>query len=65
VPSYACPWGFVIASDEADPLAALPRAIDGVIDARGLSAGLRFHDGRTHQGLFALPKDLRLYLGAA
>ena len=65
VPSYACPWGFVIASDEADPLAALPRAIDGVIDARGLSAGLRFYDGRTHQGLFALPKDLRLYLGAA
>jgi spermidine synthase len=65
VPSYGCPWGFVIVSDEADPQAALPSAIDGVIEARGLREGLRFYDGRTHQGLFALPKDLRLLLGAA
>ena len=65
VPSYACQWGFVMASDEADPLAALPPAVDRVIEARGLNGLFRFYDGRTHQGLFSLPRDLRRLLDAA
>jgi hypothetical protein len=37
--------------------------IDSVIAQRGLAGRLRFYDGRTHGGLFALPKDMRRLLG--
>jgi spermidine synthase len=63
IPSYECPWGFVIASDRSDPGAALPHMIDRVIAERNLAGRLRFYDGTTHQGLFSLSKDLRKLLG--
>jgi spermidine synthase len=64
VPSYGSTWGFVMASDSIDPSAIQPAFVDKAIAERKLAERLRFYDGRTHQGLFALPKDLRRLLGA-
>lgn len=63
VPSFCATWGFAFASDDVDPRMPSARLIDGVIAQRGLSARLRFYDGRTHAGMFALPKDMRNLLG--
>lgn len=63
VPSFQSMWGFVLASDAIDGCAAEQLAINRVIDSRGLAKRLRFYDGRTHLGLFALTKDLRCVLG--
>lgn len=62
VPSFWCMWGFIIATDAFDPLAASAKAVDNTIAERGLSGALSFYDGPTHGGLFALPKDLRALL---
>ncbi|HLY07014.1 MAG TPA: adenosylmethionine decarboxylase [Rhizomicrobium sp.] len=63
VPSFCATWGFIFASDFMDPRMPSTCLIDSVIEQRGLSARLRFYDGRTHEGLFALPKDMRSLLG--
>jgi spermidine synthase len=63
VPSYWSTWGFVMASDLTDPHQADAAEIDAVIARRQLAQQLRFYDGRTHQSLFALSKDLRGLLG--
>jgi spermidine synthase len=63
VPSYWSTWGFVMASDLTDPCQAQAAEIDAIIARRILAQQLRFYDGRTHQNLFALPKDLRGLLG--
>lgn len=63
VPSFHSTWGFVLASDAIDGCATEARAVDRVIDSRSLARQLRFYDGRTHIGMFALTKDLRLLLG--
>jgi spermidine synthase len=63
IPSYGSPWGFVMASDSVDPRALCAADIDDAIARRRLSAHLLFYDGNTHQGLFALPKDLRILMG--
>ena len=63
VPSFCATWGFVFASDDVDPNMPSACLIDSVIAQRGLSARLRFYDGRTHGGLFALSKDMRSLLG--
>jgi spermidine synthase len=55
IPSFGGPWGFCLASQGGTRLAA--DEIDKTISARGLK--LRFYDGRTHQGMFALSKPLR------
>lgn len=65
VPSFCATWGFVFAADDIDPRMPSACLIDSVIARRGLSARLRFYDGRTHGGLFALPKDMRSLLGEA
>ena len=65
VPAFCATWGYVFAGDTIDPLAASSQRIDDIIAQRGLATRLRFYDGRTHQGLFALPKDLRGFLGEA
>jgi spermidine synthase len=62
VPSFHSMWGFVLASDAIDGCATEARAIDRIVDSRGLAQQLRFYDGRTHLGLFALTKDLRRLL---
>lgn len=65
VPSFGSTWGFVFASDAVDPAAVAPSAIDAAIAERELAGKLRFYDGATHQGLFALAKNLRRLLGVA
>lgn len=63
VPSFWSTWGFVLASDAIDPLRVSPDAIDSVINDRGVFSRLRFYDGRTHKGMFAISKDLRAVFG--
>lgn len=61
VPSFASDWGFNLASTGPNPLALDPSEIDRRLAERGL-ARLRFYDGVTHGGLFALPKHVRTAL---
>jgi spermidine synthase len=63
VPSFCASWGFLFASDDIDPRMPSACLIDNVIAQRKLSPRLRYYDGRTHHGLFALSKDLRTLLG--
>jgi spermidine synthase len=56
VPSYASMWGFAVASRNVSLLS--PAGVDRKIASR-ITDGLRFYDGLTHQGLFALPRNLR------
>ncbi|MBI2070742.1 MAG: polyamine aminopropyltransferase [Elusimicrobia bacterium] len=62
VPSFGGNWGFTIGSNKYDPLALSPAEIDKRLAAR-LTSPLRFYDGITHHGLFALPKFLRQATG--
>ena len=58
IPSFITPWGFVMALSQ--PIASLPTAEDfnRLAPAR-LTRGLRYLDGITFQGLFALPRYIR------
>ncbi len=62
VPSFGLPWGLVFASKGIDPLTYSAQQIDKIIIQRGLK-DLRFYDGITHQGMFALPRFLRQDMG--
>ena len=62
VPSFQTLWGFTLASDTELPDLATPDQVDSLIDLR-LSKSLRFYDGQSHRGMFALPKFLRLGIG--
>jgi spermidine synthase len=61
VPSFGFPWGFITASDAIDVAALAPEQVDARLAER-LSGELKSYDGRTHQGMFALTKDLRALL---
>ena len=63
IPSFGSTWGFVMASDGIDPRTIDAAELDARIASRGLAPQLSFYDGKTHQGLFALPKDIRAILG--
>lgn len=60
VPSFGTTWGFIIGGQEQTPDVAdlPPEEIERRLAAR-LSSPLRYYDGITHRGLFALPKYLR------
>ncbi len=60
MPSFGTEWGFVIGGQEdASPVAAMTsEEIDSRLAAR-LPSPLRYYDGITHAGLFALPRYLR------
>jgi spermidine synthase len=58
VPAFGTTWGFMVASLGPDPLAFSPDQIDARISER-VTSDLRFYDGETHTGMFALPKYLR------
>jgi spermidine synthase len=58
VPCFGSPWGFCIASQKQNPARLSPKEVDERIAARALT-GLRFYDGLTHQGMFALPLYVR------
>ena len=61
--SYGSDWGFTLASRHPDLAALAPQEIDQRIATR-VSSELRFYDGTTHLGMFALPKWLRQELAA-
>jgi len=63
IPSFAVPWGFAIASKQADPRAAAPAEIDKLVADR-IQGALRYYDGLTHQATFLLPKHVRARLAA-
>ena len=58
VPSFGLPWGMIMATKGIDPLTYTASQIDRLI-ARNRLKGLRYYDGITHQGMFALPRYLR------
>ncbi len=58
VPCFGGPWGFCIASLKHNPAEMTAEEVDRRIKARALK-GLRFYDGETHRGMFALPKYIR------
>lgn len=58
VPLYGALWGFVCASESLDPLSLDEAEVERRIAERGLS-GLKFYNGATHRGVFALPNFVR------
>ncbi len=58
VPCFGTPWGFSLASSNAVALQISAAEIDRRIAERSLN-NLRFYDGRTHEGMFSIPKHLR------
>jgi len=58
VPSFGGLWGFVLASQQLNPLSQSVEEVDEQISARVLG-DLKFYDGLTHQGMFSLPRYLR------
>ena len=61
IPSFGGSWGFSSASRNLDPMRLSPEEVDNIVSSR-LSKSLKFYDGLTHQGIFSLPKHLRLKL---
>jgi spermidine synthase len=61
--SFGQPWGFCIASLKHNPARMTPEEVDKNISAKGVK-GLKFYDGITHQGMFALPRYIREAMAA-
>jgi len=58
IPSFMYLWGFLTASQDVDPGALSREEVDARVAGR-LASELRSYDGLTHQGYYAIPKDLR------
>ncbi len=58
VPSFDEPWAFLVASQTADPCRLSAARVDKKLGS--LRKTLRFYDGQTHEGLFRIPKYLRV-----
>jgi spermidine synthase len=58
IPLYGSLWAMAVCSDKLDPKAFTADEIDRRIDARKLQE-LRFYNGETHDGVFALPNFVR------
>jgi len=58
VPCFGGPWGFCVASLKHNPALLTAEEVDKRIKARGIK-GLRFYDGETHRGMFAVPRYIR------
>lgn len=58
VPSFGTTWGFMVASLGPDPTSMSVEEVNTRIAER-ITSKLRFYDGMTHRGMFALPKYLR------
>lgn len=57
IPSFYSEWGFIVASDQHDPLKVSRETIDQRLGS--FSSQLRYYDGLLHPALFVLPKELR------
>jgi len=58
VPSFDESWSFLLASQGADPKTLSAVRVDRKLGT--ISRKLRFYDGEAHEGLFRVPKYLRL-----
>jgi spermidine synthase len=58
IPLYGAQWAMAVCSDKLDPKAFTADEIDRRIEARKLQ-DLRFYNGETHEGVFALPNFVR------
>lgn len=58
IPLYGAQWAMAVCSDKLDPKSFTADEIDRRIEARGLQE-LRFYNGETHEGVFALPNYVR------
>jgi spermidine synthase len=57
VPSFACTWGFIIATNDTDPATLSPDTIKSRIQERNLADKLKAYDPFMHMGMFGLSKD--------
>ena len=58
IPLYGTQWAMAVCSDKLDPKSLTADEIDRRIEARRLQ-DLRFYNGETHEGVFALPNFVR------
>ena len=58
IPLYGSQWAMAVCSDKLDPKAYTADEIDRRIDARKLQE-LKYYNGETHEGVFALPNFVR------
>ena len=58
IPLYGAQWAMAVCSDKLDPKSFTADEIDRRIEARKLQE-LRFYNGETHEGVFALPNFVR------
>ncbi len=58
IPLYGSLWAMAVCSDKLDPKAFTADEIDRRIEQRKLQE-LRFYNGETHEGVFALPNFVR------
>jgi len=58
VPLYGAQWAMAVCSDKLDPKSITADEIDRRIEQRKLH-DLRFYNGETHEGVFALPNFVR------
>jgi spermidine synthase len=58
MPLYGAQWTMAVCSDKLDPKALTADEIDRRIEHRKLQ-DLRFYNGETHEGVFALPNFIR------
>ena len=58
IPLYGSLWTMAVCSDKLDPKAFTADEIDRRIDARKMQE-LRYYNGETHEGVFALPNFVR------
>jgi len=58
IPLYGSQWAMAVCSDKLDPKAYTADEIDRRIEARKMQE-LRYYNGETHEGVFALPNFVR------
>ena len=58
IPLYGAQWAMAVCSDKLDPKSFTADEVDRRIEARRLE-DLRFYNGETHEGVFALPNFVR------
>ena len=58
IPLYGAQWAMAVCSDKLDPKAVTADEIDRRIEQRKIQ-DLKFYNGETHEGVFALPNFIR------
>jgi len=58
IPSYNSVWGFIIGSKKIDPAVIQQEKINDRIE-KTLNTKLKYYDGKLHEGLFNLSKEIR------